>query len=234
MSDKANPSTIASANELDARVKRVDEDRWLSSRYASAQCRKGLIAVYAFHYELVRALHMSEPMLGRIRVQWWRDAVAEIAQGAPLRAHDVVQALAETLQARAKAIEVAGQLMDAFDARIDAEPETKGGGAPPLVTAGGCVALLSGSVLTVDGALEDAQAEALVTCGEAFAAAQMGELDAADRLAQARMAFSAISTELMPAIAHLALAQTEATVRKRSALSRRWRVLKTVATGKLP
>jgi phytoene/squalene synthetase len=38
---------------------------------------------------------VSEPMAGLIRFQWWRDALATIAAGAPAPAHPVAQALQE-------------------------------------------------------------------------------------------------------------------------------------------
>lgn len=81
---------------LDRRLQREDEDRWLSSRYASLEVRQRLVALYALNLELakVRTL-VSEPGLGAIRFQWWRDAIEEIAAGMAPRRHDVVLAVAE-------------------------------------------------------------------------------------------------------------------------------------------
>jgi len=39
MSDTANPAKLASANALDARLKRTDEDRWLATRYVDTTGR---------------------------------------------------------------------------------------------------------------------------------------------------------------------------------------------------
>ncbi len=84
---------------LDARVRRVDEERWLSSRYAPTPKRQSLIVLYAFYYELARVrVAVSDPTLGQIRFQWWRDALTELARG-DAREHDTVLALASELAA---------------------------------------------------------------------------------------------------------------------------------------
>ena len=81
---------------LDQRLSREDEDRWLSSRYAPVVVRQNLIALYAFNLELAKVRTIvSEPGLGAIRFQWWRDAIEELTAGHSPRKHDVVQVLAE-------------------------------------------------------------------------------------------------------------------------------------------
>lgn len=80
---------------LDHLVRRVDEDRWLASRFAPADVRADLIALYAFNYELARTAEVvSQPTLGDIRLAWWREAIAEIYEGRTPRSHPVVAALA--------------------------------------------------------------------------------------------------------------------------------------------
>ncbi len=78
-----------------ALVKAQDEDRWLAAQYAPPGDRRRLIALYAFHCELRRIpAVVSEPPLGEIRLQWWRDALQELREGKPVRAHPVVAELA--------------------------------------------------------------------------------------------------------------------------------------------
>ena len=78
-------------------VRRRDEDRWLSAQYASAEDRTRLTVLYAFHQELTQIpAAVSEPPLGEIRLQWWREALDEALSGQKVRAHPVVQALAQT------------------------------------------------------------------------------------------------------------------------------------------
>lgn len=82
---------------LDARVKRADEDRWLSSRYADAQGRRRLVALYAFSLELARIrLAVKEPGLAAIRFQWWREGVEALAAGRLRSDHDALTALCLT------------------------------------------------------------------------------------------------------------------------------------------
>jgi phytoene synthase len=53
-----------------------------------------MIGLYAFNLEVASTRErVSEPMLGQIRLQWWRDALAEIGAGRPRR-HPVVESLA--------------------------------------------------------------------------------------------------------------------------------------------
>ncbi|ODA68737.1 All-trans-phytoene synthase [Methyloligella halotolerans] len=79
-----------------------DPDRYLATLFAPAAARDALFALYAFNAELARiADEVSEPTLGEIRLQWWRDAmrvavsgertgnpVAD-ALGAALKTHDI-------------------------------------------------------------------------------------------------------------------------------------------------
>lgn len=76
-------------------IRRHDPDRWLTALFAPETRRPGLFALYAFNLELARiAENVSEPLLGDIRLQWWRDALAECAPESP-RAHPVAHALRE-------------------------------------------------------------------------------------------------------------------------------------------
>lgn len=94
MTSPASDSLSDILSRLDGRVRRVDEERWLSSRYAPEIERLALITLYAFYYELARVrVSVSDPTLGQIRFQWWRDALSELMNGEQ-RQHDVVTALA--------------------------------------------------------------------------------------------------------------------------------------------
>jgi len=73
---------------------RHDEDLFLSLRYALPGDRERLAALFALQAELRRVPHLvSEPQLGEIRLQWWREAVANVAAGGGGRGHPVVGAL---------------------------------------------------------------------------------------------------------------------------------------------
>lgn len=83
--------------DLDALVRRVDPDRWLSSRFiADHEARSNVIALYAFEHELSRIPQaVTEPLMGEIRLTWWAEAVAEIFEGRAVRRHPVTLALAQ-------------------------------------------------------------------------------------------------------------------------------------------
>ena len=83
MSDTANPANLASTEDFDARLKRTDEDRWLATRYAPPAGRQRLVAIYLFNQELQRTLHTKEAMLGKIRLQWWRETLEQVAGKGP-------------------------------------------------------------------------------------------------------------------------------------------------------
>ncbi|HYD73705.1 MAG TPA: squalene/phytoene synthase family protein [Candidatus Binatia bacterium] len=82
-------------NDLDLEVRLRDEDRWLASRFAPADVRARLIALYALNREIARTVDVvSTPGIGAIRLAWWREALTEIAEGNPARAHPTLQAYA--------------------------------------------------------------------------------------------------------------------------------------------
>jgi len=57
-------------------VRRHDRDRFTCAMFATEPARTHLLALYAFNLELSKAREVvSEPLLGRIRLQWWRDTL---------------------------------------------------------------------------------------------------------------------------------------------------------------
>jgi 15-cis-phytoene synthase len=78
MSLTAMPESTASDDRL-AIVRAYDYDRYISALLAPAARRADLMLLYAFDAELARIpATVSEPMLGEIRLQWWRDALAPL------------------------------------------------------------------------------------------------------------------------------------------------------------
>ena len=83
----------------EALVRKVDYDRYLAALFAPAQARPHLLALYAFNYEIAKTGEsVSEPVLGQIRLQWWREAIEDVYAGRA-RAHEVVQPLAAAVAA---------------------------------------------------------------------------------------------------------------------------------------
>ncbi|NNE89599.1 MAG: squalene/phytoene synthase family protein [Silicimonas sp.] len=83
-------------------VAKGDPDRFAAAMAAPVAARKVLFAIYAFNVEVTRAAWVaSEPMIGEMRLQWWRDVLDEIAQGGAVRSHEVATPLAQVLDAEA-------------------------------------------------------------------------------------------------------------------------------------
>jgi len=87
-----DPQSIAEAQR---QFRRYDPERWRASLFAPAPLRSRLAALYAFNIEIARVREtVSEAILGQIRLQWWREALAEIAAGGRLRQHPIVACVA--------------------------------------------------------------------------------------------------------------------------------------------
>ena len=81
-----------------AETKRRDPDRYLCALFAPADRRDSVLALVLFNGELARIpTAVTQPMTGLIRLQWWRDALDELAAGGRPRRHPVVEALADLL-----------------------------------------------------------------------------------------------------------------------------------------
>ncbi len=98
-------------------IRTGDHDRFLSALFAAEPAREHLFVLYAFNLEIARIRDMvSEPLLGEIRLQWWREGIAAIYEGQAARAHPVLQALEI-------AIRQCGLARQTFDGLIDAHAE---------------------------------------------------------------------------------------------------------------
>lgn len=83
-------------------VARGDPDRFRAAMAAPVAARRVLLPLYAFNIEVARAPWVTqEPLIAEMRLQWWRDALAEIAAGRPARRHEVTTPLADVLDAEA-------------------------------------------------------------------------------------------------------------------------------------
>jgi phytoene synthase len=89
------------ATRLGQMVRAADPDRYFSSLFAPAPHRPYLHALYAFNHEVAHvAESVREPMLGAIRLEWWRETVEGASKGKP-RNHDVARGLAALFAGRA-------------------------------------------------------------------------------------------------------------------------------------
>src|SRR5258708_17201716 len=79
-------------------VRRHDHDRFQTGLFAPTRKRNALFALYAFNYEIARVREIvTQPMLGQIRLQWWREIVDAVYAGAPPRQHEIPAPLAAVI-----------------------------------------------------------------------------------------------------------------------------------------
>jgi len=88
--------SLAACAEL---VEKGDPDRFLATMTGPPEARARLFPLYAFNLEIARAPWVaSEPMIGQMRLQFWRDTLDEIAEGKPPRAHEVAAPLTDVIR----------------------------------------------------------------------------------------------------------------------------------------
>ena len=126
-------------------VRSADRDRFLAALFAPEPARTDLLALLAFDHELARTrLVTREPMLARIRLEWWREAVAEAAGTAKPRAQPIVESLSEMVRRRGLAPERLLALIDAREEEIE--------GPLDVLRAGHALADLQLAALAIDDA----------------------------------------------------------------------------------
>ena len=153
-----------------ALVRRHDRDRYQTALFAPADRREALFALYAFNYEIARVREsVTQPMLGQIRLQWWREVIAAAYDGEPARQHEVAALLAG-------AIRKLGLSREPFERMIDTR-ERDLADEPPATLAAleayaeGTAATLLVLALEALGAAEPAPREAARDIGIAYALA---------------------------------------------------------------
>lgn len=126
-------------------VRQSDRDRFLAALFAPELQRRGLLALLAFDHELARTRTVTrEPMLARIRLEWWREAVGEAAGEGKPRAQPIVESLSETVRRHGLPETRMNDLIDAREEEIE--------GPLDVVRAGHALADLQLDVLGVGDA----------------------------------------------------------------------------------
>src|SRR5262249_55654902 len=106
-----------------ALVQRHDRDRYQTALFAPAARREALFALYAFNYEIARVRQsVAQPMLGQIRLQWWRENIGAAFDCGPVRAHPVVEALTAAIRDLALTRIHFDRLIDARESDLAGEP----------------------------------------------------------------------------------------------------------------
>ena len=147
-------------------VRRVDFDRYLSALFAPERARRHLFALYALNYEIAKtAESVTQPIAGQIRLQWWRDAIAEAYTG-KARAHEVVTALASVISAHHLPQALFDELLDARENDLAEQPfATLAEWEAYADATSGNVMRLAARVLDAEDSLDDAAGEAGIAYG---------------------------------------------------------------------
>jgi phytoene synthase len=218
--------------DLDAMIRRVDPDRWLSSRFvAQGPARADVIAIYAFDHELARAPRVaSNALLGEMRLTWWREALEEIFEGRAVRQHPTAQALAGVVARRGLKREVLETMIDARYRELDAAPMSEGEVLDWARDTGGLAAQLAAQVLdpATDATMALAGGSAW-SLGKRLADHPELRPTFLKVIHAARSASRNLSVAAFPAVAHAALAGRPST----NDFARRLRLTIAVARGKI-
>lgn len=145
-----------------ASVRRHDPDRYFAALFAPPAARAALLALYAFNLEVARVREtVSEPLIGQIRLQWWREALDEVYGDRPVRRHAVVRVLADAIGRHGLDRADFEQMIDAreFDLE-DRQPDTLDALAGYGAATAGTLAALATGALDAGTAGADAPREA--------------------------------------------------------------------------
>lgn len=213
------------ADDLDLTVRDHAPDRWLSSRFvADAAARADLIALYALDHELTRIPHVvTDPLMGEIRMTWWREGLEEIAEGRPVRPHPVLKAIAASDLPPVALAALA-------EARLGDLDRDKSGEA--LIThidaTEGLVMALAARRLSTE-----ATADHVTQAARAVGLARSNPVGALEALEASRAALKALPVEAFPAVVHAVLARQYARGGSPGPLEKRLRIFLAVMTGRV-
>jgi len=228
------------ADDLDELIRRVDPDRWLTSRFiGDAIARRDVMALYAYDHELARAQRIaSTPLMAEIRLTWWREVLDEIFADGSVRRHPTAEALAAAVRRR-------GLPREPLEAMIDGQIEAANA---PAFDAAGVVAwadAVEGSAARAAAVILDpsAPAEAAAPAGRAWGLALLLRAGVASRevlaaplreaLAEARAEARSLSVAALPAALPARLARFDLAGRQLGPFAKRLALVLASATGRL-
>jgi phytoene synthase len=228
------------ADDLDDLIRRVDPDRWLTSRFiGDAAARGDVIALYAYDYELARARRIaSTPLMAEIRLTWWREALDEMFEHRPVRRHPTAEALAAAVARR--------RLPRApLEAMIDGQIEALEIAALDAAGALAWADAVEGSAAQAAATILDpgAPSEAAAPAGRAWGLARLLRDGLAPRetlapllllaLDEARATARSLGVAALPAALHARLARFDLAGRQPGPLAARLALVLASATGRL-
>ena len=104
-------------------MRRHDRERYQTALFAPAARREALFALYAFNYEIARVREtVTQPMLGQIRLQWWRENIAAAFEGGVVRHQPVVEGLTASIRELPLTRDHFNRLIDARETDLEDQP----------------------------------------------------------------------------------------------------------------
>jgi phytoene synthase len=229
----------------------------LASRFAPADVRARLVAIYALNHEIARTADVvTQAAIGDIRLQWWREALAEVFDGRAVHAHPVLGAIAAAQRETPLPQDALQGLIDARGRDLDAAPFATFAEIDAYLdgTAGNLMRIaLAACGACLDTGIADAAARAWGYAGLLRVAAHWrakgrsilphNEPDPHAMVARARSAFAAaragaVPTGAFPAIGYVALTPLylraiESGGTECSLFTRQLKLVAAAATGRL-
>ena len=118
-------SIVDSQKYIAQQVRDHDYDRYFATLFCPAECKSPLLALYAFNIEISTIREMvSEPMIGHMRLQWWRDTIGAVYDGQS-QGHPVAGALADTVASFELSRELFDSMIDGRELDLRDEPRNE-------------------------------------------------------------------------------------------------------------
>jgi phytoene synthase len=236
------------------RLDEVDPDRMRAARLADPDTRDQLFALYAFHAELAKVPEIvSEPMLGQIRYQWWRDSLDEIYGPGLARSHEVSTPLAEMVSRSGISRFMLDRIIDGRERDLDPTPFNSVKAATDYADAtSGALAQAAVFLCGGDGGLIAGRAWGLTGLARSYryyTDGMLSQLAFSDLLSASGAAFDQARAEqsknTLPALAYVSLVpgfikrmgrtdyDSKADVPDYPPFAKQWRLFRTVVRGRL-
>ncbi len=148
-------------------------DRYLTARLAPAGARRDLITLAAFVGETSRIVATArEPLVGEMRLQWWRDALVPERAGGDATGSPIADALRATIARHGLPAEVFSTLLDAHSRALDPGGAAAGAALDQYVDeTDGAAFRLAASILGIPAS--DATDKLLLAAGQAYGRIQL-------------------------------------------------------------
>jgi phytoene synthase len=196
--------------EVAAAARAGEPDRYVAALLAPPREREALLAVAAFAAELARIPHRAvrEPMMGEIRLEWWRKALAS-AEG-DSAGHSVADAMREAVRRHHLPAALIDDMIDARMLELGAAPFADEAAVQDfLQRTEGALFALAGRVLGA-GANGQAEAAACRAAGRAYGLTRL-LLGLPRSLSLGRLPLAATAVAAAGLSAHELLANAEGT-----------------------